>query len=65
MAAQLWWGTVATAQWMAGWPRNCNKQWWRRWATAVVTMGDGNCGDMIAMGHNGGGAMDSGMAVQL
>ncbi len=28
-----------------------------------VTMGDGNCGGMIAKGNNGGSAMDDGMAV--
>jgi hypothetical protein len=27
-------------------------------------MEDGDCGGTIAMGHNGGGAMDGGMAVQ-
>jgi hypothetical protein len=55
---------AATVQWTAEWPRNCDKQWWWQWATAVVTMGDGDCGGTIAMGHNGGGAMDGGMVVQ-
>ncbi len=30
-----------------------------------VTIGDGNCGGTIAMGHNGGGVMDGRTAVQL
>jgi hypothetical protein len=60
---QLQWSMVAIAQWMAGWQRNHDEQWWRRWAMPGVTMGDGNCGGMIAKGNNGGSAMDDGMAV--
>ncbi len=65
MAAQLWWAMVSTAQWTAGWPCNCDKQQWRQWATVVVTMGEGDCGGTIAMGHNGGSAMDGKTVVQL
>jgi hypothetical protein len=64
MAAQSRWATAATAQWMTGWRRNRNEQWWRQLATAGVKMGDGNCGGMIVMGHNGSGAMDGGTVVQ-
>jgi hypothetical protein len=63
MAVQSWWATAATAQWTAGWPRDCNEQWWHQWVIAGVTLGDGDCGGTIAMGHNGGSAMDDGMAV--
>ncbi len=65
MAAQPWWGTAATAQWTVGWPCNCNEQRWRQWATVGVTIGDSDCGGMIVMDHNGGGAMDGGTVVQL
>jgi hypothetical protein len=64
MAAQSRWATAATAQWTAVWRRDRNEQRWWRWATAGVMMGDGDCGGTIAMGHNGGGAMDNGTAVQ-
>ncbi len=64
MAAQLWWVTAATAQWMAGWLHNCNEQHWLQWGTAGVTMGDRNCGGTIPMGNNSGGTMDSGRVVQ-
>jgi hypothetical protein len=62
MAEQSQWVTTATAQWTAGWRRDRDEQ--RRWATAGVTIGDGNCGDTIAMGYNGGGAMAGRTAVQ-
>jgi hypothetical protein len=65
MAVQLQWGTAATVQWAAGQQRNCDGQWWRQWVTAGVAMGDGNSGSTIAMGDNGGGAMDWRKAVQL
>jgi hypothetical protein len=55
---------AATAQWTTGWLRNYDEQRWWQWATAGVMMGDGNCGGMIAMGHNGGGAKDGRTAVQ-
>ncbi len=57
MAEQSRWATVATAQWTAGWQRDRNEQWWRRWAMAGVMIGDGDCSGMIAMGHNSGSAM--------
>ncbi len=65
MAAQLQWVTAVTVQMMAGWWCNHNEQWWGQWATAGVTMGEGNCDSTIAKENNGGGAMDGGMAVQL
>jgi hypothetical protein len=65
MAAQLWWAMAAKAQWPVGWLRDCNEQQWRQWAIAGVTLGDSNCGGMIAMGHNGGSAMDNGTVVHL
>jgi hypothetical protein len=55
---------AASAQWTVGWQRNCDGQQWRQWATASVTMGVGNGSGMIAMGDNGGGAIEGGMAVQ-
>ena len=57
-------GGGSAAQWMAGLRRYRNEQRWRQWLTAGVTMGDGNCGGTIAMGHNGGGTIDGGTAVQ-
>ncbi len=44
--------------------RDCNEQWWGQWVTVGVTMGDGDCGGTIAMGHNGGSAIDGEKAVQ-
>ncbi len=64
MAEQLRWAMAATAQWMAGWRRDRDEQRWRRWAMAGVTIGDGDRGDTIAMGHNGGGAMAGWTAMQ-
>ncbi len=64
MAEQSRWAKAATAQWTAGWRRDRDEQWWLRWATVGVTIGDGDCGGTIAMGHNGGGAMAVGTAVQ-
>ncbi len=51
MAEQSRWATVATAQWTAGWRCDRDEQRCRRWATAGVTIGDGDCGDMILMGY--------------
>ncbi len=65
MAAQSQWAMAVAAQWMVGWWRDCDEQWWWQCATAAVTMGDGNWGGTIAMGCNGGGAMDGRTAVQL
>jgi hypothetical protein len=64
MAEQSRWAMAVTAQWMAEWQRDRNEQWWRRWVTAGVMIGDGNCGGTIAMGHSGGGAMAGRTAVQ-
>ncbi len=64
MAEQSRWAMAVTAQWMAGWRHDRDEQRWRQWATAGVTIGDGDRGDRIAMGHNGGGAMAGWTAMQ-
>jgi hypothetical protein len=58
MAVQLQWVTVATVQLMVGWPRNRDGQRWQQWATAGVTVGDGDSDGTIPTGINGGGAID-------
>jgi hypothetical protein len=52
MAEQSQWAMAATAQWTAGWRRDCDEQRWQRWVTASVTIRDGNCGNTIAMGFS-------------
>ncbi len=64
MVEQSQWVTAATVQWTSGWQRDCDEQRWQQWATAGVTIGDGDWGSTIAMGHNGDGAMAGRTAVQ-
>jgi hypothetical protein len=58
MAAKFQWVIAVTVQWTVGWQRNQDGQRWQQYATASVTVGDGNSGGTIPMGINGGGAMD-------